>query len=137
MTLREHLRRADEPSRRTFVSGLAAGLFGVGTSPLARPLSGALAQDGAIPLHHATAKRVIYLYMSGGMSQLDTFSPKPGAATQGPTESIQSNADGVRVSEHFPLMARHMDKVCVVESMNSNESVTAHLDNRQRQCKPF
>ncbi|MCH2103931.1 MAG: DUF1501 domain-containing protein [Planctomycetes bacterium] len=125
MTLREHLHRADEPSRRTFVTGLAAGLFGVGTAPLASPLSGALSQDGAIPLQHATAKRVIYLYMSGGMSQLDTFSPKPGAATQGPTESLQSNADDVRVSEHFPLMARHMDKVCVVESVNSNQGAHA------------
>jgi hypothetical protein len=55
------------------------------------------------------------------MSQLDTFSPKPGAATQGPTESIRSNADDVLVSEHFPLMARHMDKVCLVESMTSNQ----------------
>ena len=121
MTLKDHLRRADEPSRRTFVSGLAASLFGVGTAPLASPFSAALRQDGPIPLHHATAKRVIYLYMSGGMSQLDTFSPKPGAATQGPTESIRSNADDVLVSEHFPLMARHMDKVCLVESMTSNQ----------------
>ena len=125
MNLKHHLNHQDGPTRRTFVSGLAASLFGVGAMPLASPLSAAALLDDSIPLHHATAKRVIYLYLSGGMSQLDTFSPKPGAATQGPTESIQSNAEDVRVSEHFPLMARHMDKVCVIESMNSKQGAHA------------
>jgi len=125
MRFQEHFSRQDEPSRRAFVSGMAASLFGVGAMPLSSPLAAAARLDDTIPLHHATAKRVIYLFLAGGMSQLDTFSPKPGAATQGPTESIQSNTDDVLVSEHFPLMARHMDKVCVVESMNSKQGAHA------------
>jgi uncharacterized protein (DUF1501 family) len=125
MNLKHHLNHQDGPTRRTFVSGRAASLFGVGAMPLASPLSAAALLDDSIPPHNAKAKRVIYLFLSGGMSQLDTFSPKPGAATQGPTESIQSNAEDVRVSEHFPLMARHMDKVCVIESMNSKQGAHA------------
>jgi hypothetical protein len=125
MNLKGHFRQQDGPTRRTFVSGMAASLFGVGAMPLAGPLAAATRWDDAIPLHHATAKRVIYLFLAGGMSQLDTFSPKPGAATQGPTESIQSNAEDVLVSQHFPLMARHMDKVCVIESMNSKQGAHA------------
>ncbi len=97
MRLKEKFNKQDDPSRRAFVTGMAASLFGVGAMPLASPLRAAGLSD-QIPLHHATAKRVIYLFLSGGMSQLDTFSPKPGAETQGPTESIQSNTDDVRVS---------------------------------------
>ena len=48
------------------------------------------------------AKSVIYLYMSGGMSHLDTFDTKPGAETQGPVESIDTAADGVQISQYFP-----------------------------------
>ena len=124
MRIKDQFRKQGAPSRRAFVTGMAASLFGVGARPLASPLRAAGLSD-QIPLQHATAKRVIYLFLSGGMSQLDTFSPKPGAETQGPTESIQSNADDVLVSEHFPLMARHMDKVCVIESMNSKQGAHA------------
>ena len=66
--------------------------------------------------------------MSGGMSHLDTFDPKPGAATQGPTEVIGTNVDGVQVSAHFPRMARMMDRVAVVNSVSSNQG--AHAQGR-------
>ena len=124
MRFKEQFNKQDDPSRRAFVTGMAASLFGVGAMPVNSPLRAAGLSD-QIPLQHATAKRVIYLFLSGGMSQMDTFSPKPGAETQGPTKSIQSNAEDVLVSEHFPLMSKHMDKVCVIESMNSTQGAHA------------
>jgi len=69
----------------------------------------------------AKAKRVIYLFMTGGMSQLDTFDPKPGAEAQGPTEVIATCADGVQVSQHLALTAAHMDKVSLVRSLHSTQ----------------
>jgi len=117
----------DDLSRRRFLSGAAMSLLGVGGLPLLDSL--ALAQekqqDGPAPLRPATAKNVIYLFMSGGMTHLDTFDLKPGAATQGPTEALKTNADGVQISSHLPNLARHMDKIAVINSLNSTQGAHA------------
>lgn len=116
----------DAPTRRMFLSHAAKTFLGVGALPIAGRSANADA-DTSLPTG-GTAKRVIYLYMSGGMSHLDTFDPKPGADTQGPVESIESNAPGILVSEYFPLMAKQMDKVAVINSMNSTQG--AHAQGR-------
>ena len=90
-------------------------------------LAQAAASNGSRP-RSGTAEAVIYIYLSGGMSHLDTFDTKPGTETQGPVESIKTNADGVRISEYFPTLANHMDKVCVINSMNSTQG--AHEQGR-------
>lgn len=116
----------DDLSRRRFLSGAAMSLLGVGGLPLLDSL--ALAQEkqgGPAPLRPATAKNVIYLFMSGGMTHLDTFDLKPGAATQGPTEALKTNADGVQISSHLPNLARHMDKIAVINSLNSTQGAHA------------
>ncbi|MEM7164672.1 MAG: DUF1501 domain-containing protein [Planctomycetota bacterium] len=127
----EILRPADSVTRRSFMHGAARTLLGLGTMPLLSRL--ALAADGtavasAPVLGPATARNVIYLYMSGGMSQIDTFDPKPGADTQGPTGAIGTNVDGIQLSEHFPLLAKQMDKVALINSMTSNQG--AHAQGR-------
>jgi hypothetical protein len=74
------------------------------------------------PLNHAPkAKNVIYLYMSGGMTHLDTFDPKPGTETGGPTTAIKTNADGIELAENLPLLANHADKVAIVRGMTSTK----------------
>lgn len=128
MTTRNDARRLDDPSRREFLRGAARGLLGVAAWPAAARLG--LADDAArrAAFRPATARHVIYVYLSGGMSQQDTFDPKPGSATQGPTQVIDTVADGVRVSQHFPLLARQMDKVAVIRSMTSTQG--AHAQGR-------
>jgi len=116
----------DELSRRRFLSGAAMSLLGVSGLPLLESLAAAQqAPGGPVPLRPATAKNVIYLFMSGGMTHLDTFDLKPGAATQGPTEAMKTNADGVQISSHLPNLARHMDKIAVVNSLNSTQGAHA------------
>ena len=131
-SLRRWLGRCDDLSRRDFVAHAALGWLGLGTVPwLERAFAAAQDPDqgaGPLRLRRATARRVIYLYMSGGMSQLDTFDPKPGAPTQGPTQSIGTNVDGIRVAAHFPHLARRMDRVAVVNSVTSNQG--AHAQGR-------
>ena len=111
-------------SRRTFVSGAAKTFLGVSTAAhfgssriLAAP------GQGASPLKQAaTARNVIYLYMSGGMSHLDTFDPKPEKpAVMGLTKVMNTNVDGIRVSNNIPLLARQMDKLAVVRSMMTTQ----------------
>jgi len=119
----------DSFSRRAFVTGAAKTLLGVGTLPLLHSDAFASRFDGDPPLvPGGKAKSVIYLYMSGGMSHLDTFDTKPGAETQGPVESLKTSADGVQISQYFPAMAKQMHHVAVVNSMNSNQG--AHEQGR-------
>src|SRR5690348_4968114 len=50
----------------------------------------------------------ILLWMAGGPSQFETFDPKPGAETQGPTKAIPTSVPGVQVAEHWARTARVM-----------------------------
>ena len=52
------------------------------------------------------AKRLIYLYMAGGMSHLDTFDPKPGQDVAGPLGVLSTDVTGLQVSELLPLTAK-------------------------------
>lgn len=94
-------------------------------------------------LHHpAKARSCIFLYMDGGPSQVDTFDPKPrltaengkpfglkmeptqfnnnGATLGSPWEFKQYGQSGIPVSDLFPHVAKHVDKLAVVRSMTSN-----------------
>lgn len=68
-----------------------------------------------------TAKNVIYLYMAGGMSHLDTFDPKPGTEESGGVKAIKTKVDNVFVSEYFPLLAREFDKIRVINSLSTTQ----------------
>ena len=101
-------------NRRRFVE-LAAGSF-LGVSA-----GGALAATGgpAPSPRIGPAKQLIYLFMAGGMSHIDTFDLKPDHENQGSTQPMNTNVDGIRVSTHLPNLARHADKLCVVNSLTS------------------
>ena len=96
------INRSDELSRRGFLSQTAGGLLGVSLMPSLAPTS--LFAQTRNP--SAKANKVIYLYMSGGMSHMDTFDPKPGADEQGPVQAIDTNVDGIKISEYLPSLAR-------------------------------
>lgn len=64
-------------------------------------------------------KRVILLWLAGGASQLETFDPKPGAATGGPFRAIQTAVPGVHISELMPKMAQRMKHTCIIRSLNT------------------
>ncbi len=120
------LNRLDDPTRRQFMSGLAKTFLGVGLLPGASAFA-AGGDDRQIPLRKNPAKKIIYLYMSGGMSHLDTFDPKPDADAEirGNLSAIKTSADGVRISEYLPQLARHMDKAVVVNSLHSRTGAHA------------
>jgi hypothetical protein len=110
-----------EFDRRRFIASVAASLLGV------RAATGCAESRQPNPAD-PRAKRVIYLYMDGGMSQLDTFDPKPGTEVQGSTKSIATNVAGLRVAHHFEQTARFMDKLTVIRSMNTTQG--AHRQAR-------
>lgn len=87
-----------DPSRRNFIATAAGGLIAAGLPATAR---------GSTP-----GKSVIHLFMSGGMSHIDTFDPKPGVP------AIPTNVDGIFIGANLPLLARRMDKITLIRSMS-------------------
>src|SRR6476620_658383 len=67
-------------------------------------------------------KRCILLWLAGGSSQLETFDPKPGAATGGPFKAIQTSVPGIHISELMPKMAGRMKDTCIVRSLNTRNA---------------
>lgn len=98
-----------------------------------------LASSGALPLHFpATAKHVIHVFLNGGVSQVDTFDPKPeltrragqilpfenlkterktGVALPSPFAFEQHGQSGIPVSDLFPKLAKCVDEMTVIRSM--------------------
>jgi hypothetical protein len=113
----------DPHSRRAFVGGAAKTFLGVSAlSQLGDRAFAAPGKDASVAKQVATAQNVIYLYMTGGMSHLDTFDPKPeNKDVMGLTTAINTNADGAQISNYLPLMARQMNKVSLVRSMTSTQ----------------
>src|SRR5215213_3368774 len=110
--------RSSEFSRRQFIARTASTFLGVGLLPeIFTPRVSAAPAEAAEVVPPATAKNVIYLYMGGGQSHLDTWDPKEGVEAAGPTKIIKTSADGIRVSEHLPRTAKQMHHVCVLNSL--------------------
>ncbi len=77
----------------------------------------------------AKAKSVIQIWLWGGLSQLDTFDPKPGAGNDycGPlNKTIDTNVPGIQINGKLPLLAKQADKYSIIRSMthgiNSHET---------------
>ena len=110
----------DEFNRRQFVTQLAKTCLGVGMLPLVG--SYVNTPCAAITPHsRARAQHVIYLNMSGAMSHIDTFDPKPGTASQGPVQPIATNVDGIQLSEFLPNIASQMHNAALVRSVVTSQ----------------
>ena len=122
------LGRADEMTRRHFMNIAARSMLGVRVMPYLGGLGALLSRaHGAPAASGATASNVIYLFMSGGMSHLDTFDPKPRRAElMGPTTALASKVDGIQVTNFLPKTAGVMDKVSVINSMTSVNGAHEH-----------
>ena len=126
-------------SRRQMLQQAGAGFGLVG---LAGALNGLEAGDATPATPHFTpkAKRVIFLFMNGAPSHVDTFDPKPALAkyegSQPTGELYRKNEgsgympspfkfrahgeSGVVMSELLPNLAAHADDLCVLRSMHTN-----------------
>jgi uncharacterized protein (DUF1501 family) len=99
-------------SRRGFLAGLASTAVGaVGLGPTA-----ALAAQ-----LESEQKRVLLIWLSGGVSQLETWDPKPGTDTGGPFQPIKTSVPGVEICELLPFCAARMHKLAIVRGLNTAE----------------
>lgn len=108
-------------SRRDLLKALARTAFGLTILPALGPLGGLVLNAGEPGRPRRTARACIYLSMTGGMSHLDTFDPKPGHADAGPVKALNTAVDGLQLSENLPLLAKQADKLALIRSMTSNQ----------------
>jgi len=115
--------KGDEVSRRQFMIGAAHSYLGVSVLPMLGATVATSDTFGAAPpMRPRTAKSVIFLNMSGGMSHLDTFDPKPeNQEVQGPTPVIDTSANGVQISGFLPKTAGVMKHITLFRGMQTNQ----------------
>lgn len=118
--MKSDLMRLDDLGRRAFVQRLAQTCLGVSLVPRLGLAAESNQTSGNLQNH---AKHVIYLYMRGGMSHIDTFDPKPNAPAgyQGPVRTINTKAAGLQLSSYLPMLADHGEKIAVVRSMTHTQ----------------
>src|SRR5262245_12820064 len=99
--------------RRTVLQAGAVGLLGLAGNHLAA------LQALAGPARPARARAAIYIFLSGGLSQLDSFDLKPDAPDdiRGEFQPIATRTPGLRVCEHLPLLAQRSQHWGLVRSL--------------------
>jgi len=135
-------------NRRQFLTRTGMGFGALGLGALFGPQAQAATDEpGVTPMaprmpHFAPrAKRMIHIFMNGGMSHVDTFDPKPalnkydgkelpidhlrterptGAGMGSPYAFTQHGQSGIPVSEIFPKVAECVDDMCIIRSMHAD-----------------
>src|SRR5690606_20837420 len=87
---------------------------------------GFLASLGALaawPRLPRAPRRLLFVWLDGGASHLDTFDCKPeaGAHVRGDLGAVRAPLPGVFVSEHLPLLARRLDRCALIRSLTHGE----------------
>lgn len=90
--------------------------LGTGAAALLSHALPALGQDAP-----RRVKGVIWLWMGGGMSQIDTFDPKPGSPYAGQLRAIDSTVAGVQVCELLPGCAAAMKHLSLIRTVCTHE----------------
>ena len=153
------LEPAKLPNRRNFLAQTGGGFGTIALASLLADGQSLLRADDLLPerqpshqidlnggLHHpAKVRRVIQLFMNGGVSQMDTFdrkeelekqhgkqvdfglktaaTSKPGAIMKSPFKFRQYGESGRWVTDVFPQMAKHVDQMAFLMSMRSKTNV--------------
>lgn len=125
-------------TRRRMLQTSAVGFAGLAFNTL---LAASTNPQAAKPFHHpARARRIVFMFMKGGPSHVDTFDPKPlldrdhgkplpfdlpevtfakqGNLLKSPWKFHRHGASGLPVSELFPLVAKHVDDLCILRSVH-------------------
>jgi hypothetical protein len=127
---------AFDPTRRQMVRSMLAG-----SALLPAIMQQCLAESDPLaarqPHFAAKAKRIIFLFSPGGVSQMDTFDPKPRLAIASQEGKKHTNGkvflapnwqfkaeskSGTQVSDLFPHLRKQMDDICLIRSMNGDHN---------------
>ncbi len=127
-------------NRRCALQAGAVGLLGLGMNHLtalrgaaaASPTAGAVVrQQSQTTATSATARSVIYIFLSGGLSQHDSFDLKPNApdGVRGEFQPIATRTPGIQICEHLPMLAKRSHLWALVRSLTHpyNDHSQGHM----------
>ncbi len=113
-------------SRRTVLQAGAIGILGLGVNHVTALRSLAGGTEG----RDAKARAVIYIFLSGGLAQHDSFDLKPDApdGIRGEFKPIATRTPGVHICEHLPRLAERSDRWALCRSLThpSNDHSAGH-----------
>lgn len=114
-------------ARRAALQVGAVGLLGLGMNHLEALRAAAAAEKSAAP---AKGKACIYIFLSGGLAQHDSFDMKPDAAesVRGEFKPIATRTPGLQICEHLPRLAErsHLWAICRSLTHPSNDHSAGH-----------
>lgn len=111
-------------SRRRWLGTAAAGT--AAALPLIDPAVHAAALQRA-------AKQVLFIWLDGGISQLESWDPKPNTEFGGPFRAIPTSVPGIHVSELLPQTAQQMQHLAIVRSLCTEDNAhSSGVDRIQR-----
>ncbi|HUQ71125.1 MAG TPA: DUF1501 domain-containing protein, partial [Planctomycetaceae bacterium] len=114
-------------SRRGFLRAGSAGVVGLSLGD-----QSAFAR-GASLLHR---RRVIFILMAGGPSQLETFDPKPQAPShiRGPMRAIATSVPGLWLNESLPKLAERAERFALIRSLTHDYAPIHETGQQLLQC---
>ena len=111
-------------SRRQWLGSVGGG---------AAAILGGLGAPAIAEQARKNGKQVLFIWLDGGMSQLESWDPKPNTQFGGPFRSIQTAVSGIRISELLPHTAKVMQHLAIVRSLRTqDDSHSAGVDRIQR-----
>src|SRR5579872_4381896 len=117
-------------NRRVAMQAGAIGLVGLGMNHLEALRAAPAVRSDDSPTGKGRARAAIYIFLSGGLAQHDSFDPKPEAPAEirGEFQPIATNTPGIQICEHLPLLAQrsHLWALCRSLSHPSNDHSAGH-----------
>ncbi len=101
-------------SRRQILGAAAGAAGAVGLGSLLKP---AVAEE-----LKKKQRQVLFIWIDGGMSQLESWDPKPNTTYGGPFRAIPTRVTGIHVSELLPRSAKIMDKLAIIRSVHTQDN---------------
>ncbi|WP_029247434.1 DUF1501 domain-containing protein [Schlesneria paludicola] len=120
--------RHEQLSRRTMLQAGSIGLLGLGLNHVTALREADASSDQST---QGKAKSVIFIFLSGGLAQHDSFDPKPEAplGIRGLFSPIATRSPGLEVCEHLPMLAARSQNWSVIRTLTTphNEHSQGHM----------
>ncbi|MCA9036665.1 MAG: DUF1501 domain-containing protein [Planctomycetaceae bacterium] len=109
--------------RRAFLQRITAAGLSFGGVSAATGLAGLMSDTPVLAEQlKSRHKRVLNVFLHGGVSQLESWDPKPNTNTGGPFRAISTSVPGIHISELLPHTAQQMHHLSIIRSLNTKNN---------------